>query len=80
MQVDPILRAGQIAAALHCANRTVSKLIDAGELPGYRLPGGNHRRVLLSAAVEFVRRNQMPPEFAAELRRIAGVETKEAAA
>lgn len=76
MASDPVLRVGKIAEVLQCANRTVAKLVDSGELPGYKLPGGRHRRVPLKSVLEFITRNKLPEEFADEFRRLAGVENQ----
>ena len=51
---------GQLARAFHVAPRTVSKWIDSGELPGYRIPGSNDRRVSAASAREFAVRCGMP--------------------
>jgi 5-methylcytosine-specific restriction protein A len=46
-----ILTTGDIARELHCAPRTAAKIIDSGELPGWRL--GNERRVTAEALEKF---------------------------
>lgn len=43
-----ILTSGDIAKLLGVSPRTVCKLIDGGDLPGFRIPGSKHRRVPLS--------------------------------
>ena len=73
MPVNPTLRVGQVAEALHLSCRTVTKLIDAGELQGHRIPGGNQRRVMLADLAAFVAEKQMPPEFLTAAETIAGV-------
>ncbi len=45
MKDDSILTTGQAAKLLGCCPRTLSKLIDSGKIPGWRLPGGGDRRV-----------------------------------
>ena len=37
-RLTPVFSSGQIATLLGCSNDFVNKLIDAGDLPGYRLP------------------------------------------
>jgi excisionase family DNA binding protein len=65
------LSTGEIAAGLQCATRTVTKWIDSGLLPGYRLPGGQHRRVSRLACLQFLRDHQMPEAWLDEVRRPA---------
>jgi len=60
---DRPLTTGQIASALCVSSRTVSKWIDRGDLPGYTLPPGNHRRVPVPDLLAFMRRHDMPLEL-----------------
>lgn len=66
---DPALGTAAIAAILVVAPRTVSKMIDAGVLPGYLLPGSKTRRVLRSDLVAFCERERLPESI--RLRAIA---------
>lgn len=50
---------GQVARLCNVASRTVCHWIDAGHLPGYRLPGGKDRRVGREALAAFMR-ERMP--------------------
>lgn len=67
---DPILTVGRVAAILRMAPRTVSKLIDSGSLPGYRIPGGNHRRVFRSELVRYIKDNRLPDTFLLEAEQL----------
>jgi excisionase family DNA binding protein len=51
---------GQCAATMGASPRTAAKLIDSGELKGYRLPGSNDRRVAEHDLVAFLVRHGMP--------------------
>jgi excisionase family DNA binding protein len=66
---DPALGTAAIAAILIVAPRTVSKMIDTGVLPGYRLPGSKTRRVLRSELVAFCEAQHLPESI--RLRAIA---------
>lgn len=57
-----ILTTGDLARALMVAPRTVTKWIDSGRLPGWRLPGSLDRRVLARDAARFAAEAGMPPE------------------
>lgn len=54
------LSIGEIAAIVGVASRTVTKWFDSGELPGYRLPGSNHRRVQSAEFLAFARKHKLP--------------------
>jgi excisionase family DNA binding protein len=58
------LTTGLIAKILGVAPRTVSKMVDSGHLPGYRLDGSDDRRVRVDEFLEHLRRteNQRLPE------------------
>lgn len=43
--IDQTLSAGLVGIILGVATRTVCGWIDAGHLPGWRIPGSTHRRV-----------------------------------
>jgi excisionase family DNA binding protein len=57
------LTTGQIASALCVSTRTVGKWIDRGDLAGYALPGGHHRRVPVHQLLDFMREHEMPLEL-----------------
>jgi excisionase family DNA binding protein len=62
---DAILRrkiftTGQVAKFTRVAPRTVSKWFDSGKLKGYRIPGGQDRRVPRAELIRFLRDNGMP--------------------
>ena len=54
------LSVGEIANIVGVASRTVTKWVDSGELPGYRLPGSNHRRIQSAAFLAFAKKHQLP--------------------
>jgi excisionase family DNA binding protein len=56
---DEVLTTGQVAKIMSCATRTVTNLIDNGKLPGFRIPGSTHRRVLKSDLISFMKNNGM---------------------
>lgn len=60
MSPDDVLTTSEIAKATGLSGNLVKKLVDAGEIKGYRLPGSNRRRVTLGALVKFCKRNGMP--------------------
>ncbi len=43
---NPILTVTEAAALIGAAPSTVRRKIDSGALPGFRLPGSKHRRIL----------------------------------
>jgi 5-methylcytosine-specific restriction protein A len=53
-----VLKTGDIARELGCAPRTVSKMIDSGDLAGWRI--GNNRRVHAEVFDEFCRQRGIP--------------------
>ncbi len=55
-----VFSTGQIARLCKCAPRTVSKWIDAGRLPGYRIPGSPDRRVTRDDLLKFLQDQGMP--------------------
>jgi len=69
-----VLSTGQIAKLLNSCPRTVSKWVDSGYLPGYRLPHSTDRRVTREALLEFLRRHNIPipQELGLPLLLVAG--------
>jgi hypothetical protein len=57
---DPVLGTQEMSRILRCAPRTVAKLIDTGQLSGFKVPGSKTRRVLRSEFVRFCRAANMP--------------------
>lgn len=51
---------GQIARLLDVSARTVTKMIDRGDLVGYRIPTSNDRRVCHDRLLEFLRAKRLP--------------------
>lgn len=60
LATSEIFTTGDIARHLRAAPRSVGKWIDAGLLPGYRLPGSGDRRVTRAALIKFLADNNMP--------------------
>ena len=55
------LTTGQVSKLCKVAPRTVSKWIDTGRLPGYRLPGGSRdRRIVKADLIQFLKDHGMP--------------------
>ena len=74
MKGTTVLTTGEIARMLATSPRTVSKWIDSGELPGYRLPLTPDRRVARSALLAFLQKHNVPipPELGLPLAIVAG--------
>jgi hypothetical protein len=53
------LTAGQLARAFRVALRTVTRLVDKGDIKGYRVPGGHDRRIPILNALEYARRENI---------------------
>ncbi len=51
---------GQVAKICDVAPRTVSQWFDSGQLPGYRIPGSDDRRIPRENLIQFLRSNGMP--------------------
>lgn len=64
---DEVLGTTEIAKICRCSPRLVAQWIDAGRLPGFRLPGSPTRRVTRVALLAFMRAHQMPAEWYAVL-------------
>ena len=57
------LTTGQVAKRLSVAPRTVSKLIDSGQLKGWRIPGSKDRRVDVADLRHFCIENDIPVKY-----------------
>ncbi len=53
-------RTGEIAKMLGFAPRTIAKWVDSGLLPGFKIPGSTHRRVVHEDLVKFVFKYGIP--------------------
>ena len=51
---------GQVARICDVTPQTAAKWIDSGELKGYRIPGGNDRRVSRASLITFLKKHGMP--------------------
>lgn len=56
-----VFTTGQAAAVLRVCPRTAMKLIDRGDLKGWRIPGSEHRRVPRESLAALVERLGMDP-------------------
>ena len=66
---DQLLTTGDIAQLCSVVPRTVSKWIDSGRLPGFRVPGSRDRRVVCRDFKKFLAEYDMPSlEALTELR------------
>jgi excisionase family DNA binding protein len=61
-----VLTTGQVAKICNVAPRTVSKWFDAGELPGYRIPGSRDRRIPFNRLIQFMESNGLPMDGIAD--------------
>ena len=59
---EQVLTTGQVARICKVAPRTVSKWVDSGQLPGYRIPGSKDRRVPMGELVRFMRAHGIPTD------------------
>lgn len=66
---DPVLGTQAMSRILRCSPRTVSKLIDSKQLPGFRVPGSKTRRVLRSELVRFCEAANLPAVIVAAAQR-----------
>lgn len=66
IETKELFTTGDIAKLCRVAPRTVSKWIDGGRLPGFRLPGSKDRRVEPGKFAKFLREHGMdvPPWLA----------------
>ncbi len=55
-----IFTTGQIAKICKVSSRTVSKWFDSGRLRGYRIPGGQDRRIPREHLIRFLKEHGMP--------------------
>jgi excisionase family DNA binding protein len=55
-----VLTTGQVAKICRVAPRTVCKWFDSGRLPGYRIPGGQDRRIPREHLIRFLKEHGMP--------------------
>lgn len=57
-----VFTTGQVSQICRVSHRTVCKWVDRGQLKGYKLPGGNDRRIPRESLVEFMQANSFPLE------------------
>ncbi len=73
-----VLTTGQAAKICRVSRNTVERWIDKGMLSGYRIPGGGHRRVLISELMRFVNIRNIPvTDFPFSKIRILVVDDKD---
>lgn len=51
------LSVSEAAAILELSQATIRRLYDDGELQGFRLPGGEYRRIMAASVVDFQKRH-----------------------
>lgn len=56
---DTLISTGQAAEILGVSRRTVTRMLDRGEIPGIRLGLNHHRSVRLADVLEFQQRNEL---------------------
>lgn len=67
---ERIFKTTEAARLCHCANRTMVRWFNLGEVRGYTIPGRGDRRILGSSLLHFMKSRGMPipPEMAASNR------------
>lgn len=60
----PVLTTSQAAHLAGVAPRTIAAAFDRGELQGFRIPGGGHRRIDRQSLEEWLNRNRPQPSEA----------------
>ncbi len=55
-----VLTTGNVAKICNVAPRTVSKWVDDGALPGYRLPESKDRRIPIASLRSFMEKHSIP--------------------
>ena len=58
--MNKVFTTGQVAKICKVSPRTVCKWFDAGRLHGYRIPGGQDRRILRGELIRFLKAHGMP--------------------
>jgi excisionase family DNA binding protein len=54
------IEVAEAAAILNVSPATVRRMFDAGTLTGFRLPGGEHRRIAVASLQAFLRSGDTP--------------------
>ena len=62
-----VLTTGQVAKHTRLSTGTVYRLIARGEMPGFKLPLSNHRRVPIDELADFMRQHGMPEQWIQEM-------------
>lgn len=62
-QHKDVLTTGQVSKICNVAPRTVCRWFDNGQLQGYRIPGSNDRRILVSGLIRFMKAHNMPTKM-----------------
>ena len=57
----------EAAKALGFSNRTITRCVDSGILPGFRIPGSTHRRIPEDSLWTFIAKNDLPSDGLIEL-------------
>jgi excisionase family DNA binding protein len=60
LSTSEVFTSGQVATLCRVSSRIVYKWIEDGLLPGYRIAGSTHRRILRTDLVQFLKDHGMP--------------------
>lgn len=60
MNPRDIFTTTEVARFCDVSPRTVCKWVDAGRLPGYRVPGSQHRRIPRESLITFMKEHNIP--------------------
>lgn len=60
---DYVLTTSRAAKVCRVSNQMVVRWVDEGLLKGFKIPGGLHRRIPVSALTKFITEHGMPAEW-----------------
>jgi excisionase family DNA binding protein len=52
----------EAATILNLAPATIRRMFDNGQLQGFRIPGGNHRRISRASVIDLLHKQEPQPE------------------
>lgn len=52
----------EASTILNLAPATIRRMFDSGQLQGFRIPGGNHRRISRTSVIELLREQETQTE------------------
>lgn len=62
MKNKQFLTVTEAAELLNLSPATVRRMFDNGQLQGFRIPGGKHRRISRTSVIELLRKQEPQPE------------------